>query len=274
LRKPRDLFARIFGEAPPSVPGGTKPDPKLQRYQRSVLDAVLADYQWVKSDASGFSVQTRSRISDHLETVRALERRIQALDNMSGTPTGAPACAKPAVPSDPQLVPSNFNQLWDLNSELFALAFRCDLVRFGSAVCTSCGDRFNISEIPGDPHNLGHGYNKTLTHGYAAAVKWMMTKVALFLSRLDDPRFPDPDGGTVLDNTVVLIGSELSWPNSHSLERMSYLIAGGGGRFKTGTHNIPGRSEVDIFSTIAQVLGMKTPFGSAKYYKGPLDILT
>ena len=80
------------------------PDPVavLKARQRvSVLDAVLADYQHVVSDAGGYSPSVRSLISNHMDTVRELEKRAVVQLSVSGQgPSAAAACNPPAAPNE------------------------------------------------------------------------------------------------------------------------------------------------------------------------------
>ena len=91
------LFETIFGAVPSLPPAGAGADPVavLRARQRvSVLDAVMADYRHVMSDAGGYSPSVRATIANHLDTVRELERRAVAIQlSLSGQgPTLAAAC--------------------------------------------------------------------------------------------------------------------------------------------------------------------------------------
>ena len=64
--KPRDLFDRVFGriELPEGAAG------EKERFRRSVLDAVVGQYQHFIGDNSPLGAQSRSRLADHLDRIR------------------------------------------------------------------------------------------------------------------------------------------------------------------------------------------------------------
>src|SRR4029079_8970584 len=139
------------------MPMGTAPDPAMvlkARQRVSVLDAVLADYQHVVSDAGGYSPSIRILISNHMDTVRELEKRAVAIqlsvNGQGPQPTVAcsppPATTKmdsilgPAVNGLSPKTTAYFQAQWSIMVDLYVLAMRCDLVRFGNLLCGSGGD--------------------------------------------------------------------------------------------------------------------------------------
>ena len=84
-----------------------------------------------------------------------------------------------------------------------------------------------------------------------------------------------PEGtGTMLDNSVVLLCSEISDGNSHSHDDMPFVLAGGaGGALRTGRlYNTSGRRHSDLLLTIARAMGDgAASFGQAS--SGPLPVL-
>ena len=77
----------------------------------------------------------------------------------------------------------------------------------------------------------------------------------------------------MLDHTVVLWVNELSKGNSHSHQRMPFVLAGsGGGYFRTGryvTHvNAPHN---DLLVSLQNAFGVEEQvFGAPEYCRGPL----
>ncbi len=289
------LFNAIFGSQV-TPPTGAAPDPVavLKARQRvSVLDTVVADYQRVVSDAGGYSPSVRSLIANHLDTVRELEKRAVAFQmaiNGQGPELGA-ACKVPTQPtqmdsilgpsvngSSPKTTPY-FDEMWSIMTDLYVLAMRCDWVRFGNLLCGSGGDSYPYTCPAGKTNNVhGEGFhlwsNTTIRPIVEDHMSWTMSNIASLLAKLDDPSFKDVDGGTLLDNTTVMIGTELGDDvANHGLTDMPFWIAGGKKRFKVGDFPIPGgRSDVDLYSTILQATGITAPFGDQAFYQGPLPI--
>jgi hypothetical protein len=87
-----------------------------------------------------------------------------------------------------------------------------------------------------------------------------MEQIKAFRDFLAKLRSTDDGGGTLLDQTMVLLGSNLGNASSHSNENLPILLAGGG--FKHGQHlafnqnkNVP---LANLFVTMLQRLGVET----------------
>ena len=295
LLRPLDVFDEIFGSLIPTDPGGlTDEEKKAIRYENSVLDSVVEQYRELSGDRSPYSAGVRSLIRDHLDLVRSLERRSieidESLQTTCSTPAAPPdlspsqACTSSLCPGDDDFYygsgGANWNEVWELNSELFAMALRCGITRFGTMGCSGGGDRYPIPELRSQgvtesPHILAHPWTRANENGFDLCVRWLMDKVAFFLEQLDDPAWPDPEGGTVLDNTLVLIGTELGTArdNQHHVDYMTYWLAGGGGRIQNGVFDYDGRSDVDLYSTISRAMGMGDRFGDSSEFQDHFDVV-
>jgi hypothetical protein len=290
ITRPLALFNRIFGDMVPAGPKGSPEEAqalKRRRYQRSVLDSVLEGYRSVTGASSPYGVAVRETLSNHFESVRSLERRAIALDKM-GSGGG---CALPMAPADisPQQTcsagcdtkgstgthdagggankSSNWDQVWPLLCELFVAALRCDSARIGNLTCTASGDRYTYAGQGKNVHDLAHSWRASAENGFDKSVTWLMGNLAYFLKLMDDPAFTLPEGGTLLDNTPVLIGTEVGDPAPHSFSNLTFMLAGGKGVFKPGVYDLGDKaSEVDLYSTVARALGLGDKFGDPRYF--------
>ena len=295
LLRPLDVFRYLFGSSVPRPTAGLSAAERREiHYENSVLDSVTELYRQLSGEASGYSKAMRARIADHFDIVRSLERRAVQVD-----PPPPSKCAPPDAPPDltpsqactQQLCPgddnyyyggggANWNEIWRLNSELYAMALRCGLTRFGTLGCSGGGDRYPIPElrrqgITESPHVLAHDWRRSRENGFDKCVHWLMDKVAFFLHQLDDPNWPQEDGSTVLDNTLVLIGTELGTGNDgqHAVDYMTFWLAGGGGRIRSGVHSAVGLSDVDLYSTISRAMGLGEHFGDRGDFSRHLDVV-
>jgi hypothetical protein len=79
----------------------------------------------------------------------------------------------------------------------------------------------------------------------------------------------------MLDNTVVLLGSELARGNTHSHTDAPFLMAGsGGGYFKTGQYlSVPGKvPHNNLLVSILNAMDVPaTTFGMPEFCSGPLS---
>jgi hypothetical protein len=88
-----------------------------------------------------------------------------------------------------------------------------------------------------------------------------MTQFARFLEKLKSLKDPDSDG-SLLDQTMVLLGSGMGNANSHTNNDLPLLLAGGG--FKHGQHRQypqDNRSRVplcNLFVSMLQQFGVET----------------
>jgi hypothetical protein len=295
LDTPIKLFDAIFGTRHSSAQLDTA-TALSEHLEHSILDTVVDQYEHLRSERSGYSEGTRALIADHLELIRELEKQA-ALASL-----GSAVCdQEPPEPPPSDLVPlqyctadlcpddlpflygpeqtANWNRVWPIYCELYALALRCGSTRFGTVGFTGSGDRYPIPElreegVDDSVHTLAHEWRADADNGFSLCVRWTMEKIALFLQTLDDPRWPDPDGGTVLDNSVVMIGTELgtATDGQHHADFMTYFLAGGAGVLRHGIHDLPGRSDVDLYSTIAHAYGLGERFGDPADFQGRLDL--
>jgi hypothetical protein len=292
VTRPLDLFHRLFGGTEMVAPAGSPEDLRAQkqrRYDRSVLDSVLAGYKSVTGEGSGLSPAVRAKLGDHFESVRSLERRAIAIDKGAGSMSAA--CGKPTPP--PDLAPqqtcmqgcdtkgstgahdagggpnkmSNWDQVWPLMADMFVMSLRCDVARCGNLTCTAAGDRYNYPGQSANVHDLAHAWRPSGENGFDKSVTWIMGGLAYFLKAMDDPGFVLPEGGTLLDNTPILIGTEVADPAPHSFSKLTFMLAGGGGLFKPGAYDFGDKSsEVDLYSTVSRALGIANNFGDQKFF--------
>ena len=70
---------------------------------------------------------------------------------------------------------------------------------------------------------------------YAEVVRWHHSQVAYLLGRMKNIR--EPDGNTLLDNSMILMGGAIGDGNEHDASHLPTLLAGrGGGTIKTGRY--------------------------------------
>jgi hypothetical protein len=215
---------------------------------------------------SDYGAEAKALISDHMETLRSIENKLQASSPVS--------CNVPDAPAAGDFDPERFDATWTSMSELYTLALRCDLVRYGTHQFTCARDKFVQKNKFGDPHELGHRWRTTKENGFDVPFRWYLEHMAEFLAMLDDPEFTDVGGGTVLDNTLVLVGTEVSNPN-HAWDNCTFLLAGATGTVKPGVHEFGDqKNDVDLYNTVSQALGITEPFGDMSFFNSTLAGVT
>jgi len=292
---PAALFTRIFGENP----GGENVDTKARRYRKSVLDSVTKQYQYMNSDRAGLGGETKAKVADHLDRVRELERRVQQEEMVAAeacrAPEGGPvnpALLRGQNPDNgdnigPRLSPDEFIQYWQLMTDLYVMALRCDITRFGSAMLMSAGERFRFQgEYRYDGNLVANFDDNTASHEYwhsyragqnntnmNAHITFMADQMAYFLRQLDDSNYTEENGKTLLDNITLLFGTELGNHANHDLKSVFHVVSGGNGRFNVGQNMAVNTSGVDVYNTILRGHGITRRMGDQNYFNGEITSL-
>ena len=216
---PRIVFERLFGD------GGTSAARLAQaRENRSVLDSVNGELARLLQSVGA---SDRHTLSDYVDSVREVERRIQA------TERNAAASELPEV-TRPMAVPERFDEHVNVLFDLVALAFQADITR---VVTFMLGRELNFRTYP--EIGITEGHHGLSHHGDDAAKMARYAKLGtyqaeLFGRFLDKLRSSGEGDGTLLDRSLFLYGAGLSNPNLHAHMDLPLLVVGGG--VKGGKH--------------------------------------
>jgi hypothetical protein len=226
---PLALYERLFGGTFRAPGESGVVDPSLALRQ-SVLDAVLEDANALRARVGAAD---QARLDQHMTGVRELELRLARLQQ---DPPDLASCARPEAP--PEIFPDvdgrpPVREKSRAMLDLLVMALACDQTR---VITHFVNDGVADTFFPGA--SAGH---HDLTHnepgdqpGVAAITERIVEDLAYLLEAM--VALPEGDG-TLLDNSVVLAGSEVSLGQTHSLDDMPLLFAGGAcGRLRTGVH--------------------------------------
>lgn len=224
---PRVAFERLFGD------GGSVADRKSElRKDSSLLD-------WVREDIARLQKKLgagdRSKVSDYLDTVREVERRIQNAEASTGQSTLQDL-------DRPVGVPASYADHARLMFDLQVLAMQGDVTRvmtFQLARETSNRSYPEIG-ISESHHPLTH--NGGDSEKLAKVAKINAFHVGLFAYYLEKLK-ATPDGdGSLLDHSSILYGSGMSNADIHDHTNLPIIVAGGkpsGGRHIVAKENTP-----------------------------------
>jgi hypothetical protein len=220
---PRIVFERLFGE------GGTAAD------RRAALQRRASLLDWVRDDITRLQrtlgPEDRSRVSQYLDTVREVERRIQKAE--------AQAQDAPLPDLDrPVGVPAAYADHARLMFDLQVLALQGDVTRvitFQLARETSNRTYPEIG-VPDPHHPLTHHGNDP--EKIARMAKINAFHVSLFASFLEKLKTTAEGDGSLLDHSLYLYGSGMGNPNVHDHVNLPILVAGGGGTGMKGARHI------------------------------------
>ncbi|MFO0724204.1 MAG: DUF1552 domain-containing protein [Myxococcota bacterium] len=264
---PRAVFDRLFSD------NNTAPEEvrNLRRRRKSVLDAVIDQFGSVRRNIGKVDAK---KLDAHLDLIRDVERRIDSMP----VPGSCAAPARPVVDGGQLDSETTMPQLMDLQIDLLAVAFRCDLTRVASIQNSNAENhiRFPWLGSMGDGHSLSHAGPSSTNEANELILRdtWYAQKFFRLISALDGVTEGDK---TILDNSVVLWGNELSIGNQHSQINMPFIIAGsGGGYFRTGRYvSYTNVSHVNMLVSFLNAMDIPaTTFGDPQFCDGPLTNMT
>ncbi|MDB5309148.1 MAG: hypothetical protein JWO38_3350 [Gemmataceae bacterium] len=226
---PRLVFNRLFGE---EAGGAAAQRARLEK-RRSVLDAVHDD---AKSLRRELGTDDRTKLDEYLHSVRDVEQRAARLESWLNVPKPAVE-QKLAAPFQRDVSKAQAGEYWRTMFDLIVLALRTDMTRVVTYMNGSEGNGLAIPEIgiTQARHNLSHhNGDPVVLDRLAKSDAFLMRMFAGFLDRLREVR----DGGEpLLDRTMVLFGSGMSYGHSHANSNLPILLAGGRGLgLKHGQH--------------------------------------
>ena len=277
---PVAAFGRVFGQVGTTTGGGGT-DPRAAR-RISVLDNAAAELEALEGQLGDTE---KAKLDLHLEGVREVETRIQMLGASTAT------CNMPSIDAaglDPTVLyaPEKFPQILTAQIDLMVQAMACGMTRVGVIQAAHHTSDLIMSRFANTPmydpgfdmrsHQASHyGANHDPSHreyaAYAQQVTWWVEQFAYLLSQL--AARPE-DSGTMLDNSLVLLCSEIADGNTHLHDDMPFVLAGGGGgTIRTGRFMDVGyRRHGELFVSIANAMGDGIgSFGDASF--GPLPNL-
>jgi hypothetical protein len=230
MRRCSEMFAALFEEPK----GGTAVRRKALRRKASVLDANLAEVRRLESRMGAVD---KGRLDQYLTSVREAEIRTRRADAWLDTPLPTISDAD-RTRTNRDIAATMAGDYFRTVYDLIVLAFQTDVTRVATFSLGGEGDAIAIPEIgiTESRHQLSHhggdpGYMEKLTQYDTFAIE----QFGYFLQRLTDTR--DHDGKPLLDTTMALFGSGMSYGHSHGNANLPLVLAGGAGLgLKHGSH--------------------------------------
>jgi hypothetical protein len=264
---PQALFDQMFGVFKPT--SGNGDTAAVVSARKSLLDAVAADTTELRER---LPTGDRARLDQHLQSIRDVERSLDALKS-------AQSCALPPRPdARPADMPGNQEPLVEMNkalADLVTLALACDVTRVFRFTFTSLQSDAIFWPIGLFTGHHGFGHNEPAPQPIIQkAVVFTMQQLAYLVAKLKSV----PVGlGTLLDQTCIFACSEQADPQNHSPYDIPTLVIGrAGGGLRTGVHfsgggvnnfshrtDVPGAIHTRVLTTIMKAVGVpQTSFGS------------
>jgi hypothetical protein len=248
---PRKVFIQLMG------PYDTEEEREaILTKNGSILD-MIADRTQVLQKELGTG--DRALLSDYLDTVREIERRVELAGerDLSGVD----------VPNAPVGQFEDFDEQITMMFDLIALAYQADLTRIATLVMAAEGtDRtYEQVNVSGGFHPTSHHTNDPERIADLTRIQhYHMEKFANFVQKLADT--PDGDG-SILDHSMFLYGSNMGNSNQHDNYPLPEILVGGASGAHQGGQNLilPERTPLaNIHLTMLDRLGIpQESFGNS-----------
>jgi Protein of unknown function (DUF1552) len=200
---------------------------QVQRLKQgeSIMDTVLSE---AKDFQKGLGKQDQQKLDEYFSSVRQVEQKMLKAQDWARRP-------KPEVDAKPPVDIKDHVEVVArvrLMIDLMHLALQTDSTRF----ITFALNGFNaVPAIPGvtqDWHNLSHHGQDPAKLAELRVIE--LQQMQLFGELLTKLKSTSEGGGTLLDQTIVLFGSNLGNASSHDNKNLPIIVAGGG--FRHGQH--------------------------------------
>lgn len=288
---PRALFDRVFG----AIDLQGNPDAREDRIKRSVLDAVVDQYQYYTGANSPLGAASKRRVADHLDRIREYEQRAYAMRDRKDDAPGLPPRSDllHGDEADPggmgiDITLEELTDEWRLMADLYAMAIQMDRARFGSITFLAAGERIrltgeyeydgrhiftfddakqhNATGDKGCSHEWWHQFSPDKENlALRAHAHMKMREVAYFLSRLDGEDCREANGKTILENSLFTISTESGDGRHNDVKRelsgVFHAVTSANGRFKTGQFMDVGKEGLDVYNTMIQAMGSTEHIG-------------
>ncbi|MCA9051518.1 MAG: DUF1552 domain-containing protein [Planctomycetaceae bacterium] len=263
---PRNVLNRLFGRKDDAGPV-TRANP----LDRQMLDRVLSGARDLRKTLARTD---QLKLDEYLDSVRAVERRIAAIEQRQQEAALETAGVRSADRNSGDSTPIEIkipegdkrSEYMQVMCDLTVLAFQTDTTR----VSTYIGSTPNGVSYPElgftDKHHsqTHHEGREEMVRKVAAITKFNIDQFAYMVNKMAGLREGD---GTLLDNCIMMWGSGLEDGNKHSRENLPFIIAGrGGGSINTGRFLPDTRgNQGDLLTTLLSCAGvpLDRPIGIA-----------
>ena len=229
----------------------------LLKSGESSLDMVLDDANRLKQSLPS---RDRAKLDEYFESLRAVEKRMErqiaALNEPAATTTYK-------LPDYDPITPNLQIEAEGILYDLMVLALEGGQTRVITMFLHGLGQVFSLDgrQLVAGYHGLSHhGNDPVMIRDLVAIETAHVHCLARFLKQLDEKK--TPEGKSLLDDTVVLLGTGMGDASRHSNANLPTLVAGGG--LKHGSHvavdqKLAGSPLLgDLYVTLMQRLCMET----------------
>jgi hypothetical protein len=223
---PSRLFQLLFVNGSP-----TEVQKQLSelRRGRSILDTLNGE---AKKMNANLGPRDREKVDQYFTSVRELEARLLSSSAWATRPKPKVSTEAPKDVTDRTDIIAKTRQMHDL----ITLIFQTDSTRFITYSAGGMNAAPKIEGVSQDWHNLSHhGQDTAKIEELRIIERAEFAEIGRLLGLLKGVQ---EGRGTLLDNTIVMAGSNLGNASSHNTRDLPLILAGGG--FRHGKHVVAG----------------------------------
>jgi len=217
---PRKVFYSMFGQG----------DSHAERM--AILNTTDSLLDYVRDATASLNrtldAADRTIVSEYLDSVRAVELRVQKLMDSSESMSN--------LPDAPIGAPDDFGELLDVQFEMMALAWQTQRT---NVITMKMVEEASMRTYPHlgvyeafHPTSHWGGYPERIAN-LRLIQNWHTQVFAKFARRLANT--PDGDG-SLLDHSIILFGSNMANSDAHNNDPLPQALIGRGGGIKGGQH--------------------------------------
>ena len=276
---PVAIYAELFGGFAEQADDAAK---QLAR-RKSVLDVVDRQYARL-SDRLGAS--DRAKLDQHLTKIREIETTLDKVvkenahcsappmvDTTGYNPTTGLNSGDAGETRD-QSTDSLIPTVGKLMMDMLVMSLACDITAVASLQWSDTEAKHTFPWLGLSEHHHFYQHDGGFRPVECQKIyTWYAEQHSYLLQQMDAV---DMGGGsTLLDESVVFFGSELSHPPTHVKTNMPFLLAGGGGGLRGGRHiKFNSRPHNDLLVSVLNLFGEDVAsYGHPEFCTGPLNDL-
>lgn len=247
---PRSVFDRLF-------------DTSGLLRQRSVLDVVLEQTRMVNRNLGR---NDRRKLDEFQNSVRELEKRIDRATSEDRLEGWRPSLAEPNMKRPPESLPQDVREHMKMMLDLLLLAWQMDKTRVATLIFNRDVSHMKFGFLDGVLNDQLHGIShhkedKEKLASYQRINEFHVEQFAYLLSKMK--QIDEGGGTTMLDNVMLLFGSNMFNGDSHDGRNLPLVLAG-----HAGGQLVPGRvidmkdqpeeqqRACNLYLAIAQFMGL------------------
>jgi hypothetical protein len=200
---------------------------EVQKGDKSVLDAVLADAKQIRGE---ISKSDQRKLDEYLDSVRDVEQRIENAGKQGELQGWRPTLDKPNLSRPAEGIPQNIADHMRLMCDIMVLGFQTDTTRICTLKLNNDHSSLRFPHL-GVDYMIHHLLSHSDTPDWLKVNQFFFEQLAYIARKLDAIQEGER---TALDNTMLMMCSSMM-SGSHDATQLPVVMVGrGGGKIQTG----------------------------------------